>query len=56
MKPFYHFLCVSTVGVTVFPKNGKILARIVFIENSENYQNRVTAKLNYEAKSKMAIL
>ena len=44
------------MGVIVFPKNGKILARIVFIQNSENDQNRVTAKLNSEAKSKMAIL
>ena len=43
------------MGVIVFPKNGKILARIVFIQNSENDQNRVTAKLNSEAKSKMAI-
>ena len=56
MKPFYHFLCVSTVGVIVIPKNGKILARVVFIQNSENDQNRVTAKLYSEAKSKMAIL
>ena len=44
------------MGVIVFPKNGKILARIVFIQNSENDQNRVTAKMNSEAKSKMAIL
>ena len=40
----------------VFPKNGKILARIVFIQNSKNEQNRVTSKLSSEAKSKMAIL
>ena len=37
-------------------KNGKILAKIVFIQNSENDQSRVTANLNSEAKSKMAIL
>ena len=43
-------------GSDSFPKNGKILARIVFIQNSENDQNRVTAKLNSEGKSKMDIL
>ena len=42
--------------VIVFPKNGKILTRIVFIQNSKNEQNRVTSKLNSEAKSKMAIV
>ena len=42
--------------VIFFPRNIKKLARFIFIQISKNEQNRETAKLNSEAKSKMAIL
>ena len=42
--------------VIFFPRNIKKLARFIFIQISKNEQNRETAKLNSEAKSKKAIL
>ena len=43
-------------GSDCFSKKWQDTRQNFFIQNSENDQNRVTAKLNSEAKSKMAIL